>query len=197
MPLTYLYLPVGTPEMMEFASDWNADQRKKGEIEHPIITNASKGFVKACRRMTGGGMLRMIGNTDTIYVITHGKARGSREIGADRGAVKKGLAWEGGTLKAWTAENFAKHLEKEGLSKDHVDLRMFVCGSGLTPAGSTKPFAQVLYEAMKKNGYSRIVVTGYLGSVRPTSPTSQPSVEYVRTGTLVPAHECCVRFPAA
>jgi len=197
MPVTYLYLPVGTPEMMEFASDWNADQRKRGEIEHTIITNESKGFVKAVRRMTGGGMLKMIGNTDTVFVITHGKAQGSKEIGAGRGAVKKGLEWDGGVLKKWTAEEFAKHLEKEGLSKDHLDLRIFACGSGLKPADGKMPFAQALYESLKKKGHTRIAVTGYLGSVRPTSHVSQPVVEYVRTGALVPAHECCVRFPAA
>ncbi|MGX9966629.1 hypothetical protein ACVFYP_25110 [Roseomonas sp. F4] len=194
--LTYLYLPVGSAEMMDFANDWNADLRRTGRPECPVIANTSSGGLKAVRRLFGNGMLKVLGTEDTLFVIAHGAARGSRRIGADRGGVQVGREWEGGVMKSWLAPEFARHLDKEGLRKDFVDLRLFACGSGLVAESTGVSYAEALWNAMRRSGYARLEMTGYLGSVR-TSFLGQPVVEYAPRGgiTMVPVHEACVHYP--
>jgi hypothetical protein len=193
--LTYLYLPVGSPEMMEFANDWNKDLKDAGKPECPVISNTSSGSLKVVRRLFGQGMLKVLGTGDTLFVIAHGASKGSRRIGADRGAHKVGREWQGGTMKSWTAEEFAEHLKKEGLRKDFVDLRVFACGSGLAPATTKLPFAEALFKALRKLQFPRIEVTGYLGAVR-TSFLGTPVVEYAPRGgvEMVPIHEYSIRY---
>ena len=198
--ITYLYLPVGTAEMLEFANEWNADLKTRNQPECPIISNSSSGGSKVMRRLFGNGLLNLIGTSDTLFVIAHGAANGSRQIGAERGATKQYnargiLEWDGGQMKSWTAEAFAKHLQKEGLRSDFVDLRLFACGSGLTPETAKIPFAEALFRALRKLAYARIEVTGYLGATR-TSVLGTPVVEYAPRGgvTMVPIHEAYIRY---
>jgi hypothetical protein len=73
---TYLYLPVGTPEMLGFAEDWNAGLRGRDQPECPVISNDSSGFTKAVRRLSGRGMVRFVGTADTLVIITHGASAG-------------------------------------------------------------------------------------------------------------------------
>jgi hypothetical protein len=200
--ITYLYLPVGSPEMTEFADNWNEDLRQAGKPECPVISNESKGGLKVARRLFGGGLLKLVGTTDTLYVITHGAAEGSRYIGADRQVTrvyKYGVPrWEGvnDSEKKWTPEQFAKHLEKEGLGKGFRDLRLFACGSGLTPKSAKMPFAQALFRALRQAGYAQIEVTGYLGATRTRGANGTPAVEFRHGGgyELVPAAEYTIRF---
>lgn len=202
MAVTYVYLPVGTREMLDFADHWNADLRAKGAAECPIICNSSSGFLKAARRICGDGMLRMVGALDTLFVIAHGDGSGSRRIGAERSGRKTDgpiSTWTGGVMKSWTAPSFAEHLQKEGLRADFIDLRIFACGSGLAPRSpeiprkDRIPFAEGLFRSMRKLNFARVEVSGYLGSVR---NAEGPKVEYVQGGgfTLVPISEAWIKY---
>ena len=166
----YIYLPVGSKEMLEFASDWNTERKKRNEPELPVIATTSSGAVKVVRRLCGHGNLRFVGTTDTLYVIVHGAADGSRYIGADRGGHKDTSSvrgeWVGGTSKKWLPAEFAQHLAKEGLQKGFRDLRLLACGSGLKSDKADEPYGKGLYRALRALGYTNLEVVGYLGSVR-------------------------------
>ncbi len=172
MPLTYIYLPLGTPEFREYASDWNQGRRDKNKSEHVVIVNNSSGFIKATRRVFGGGMLKVVGTLDKLYVLLHGGGlTGSTRIGGKRKrkldtSITYKHVWKGGTSKSWDATEFADHLAAEGLKKGHRDLRIFACGSGITQTNDNESYSQRLAKALFALGYHQIVVTGYLGNLR-------------------------------
>lgn len=169
----YIYLPVPTQEMLDFARDWTEGQRAKGKTPYTVVHNRYvSGLMKGLMRHTGHGVLRNIAATDKLYILAHGAATGSKRIGGWRGMhFDAGTNdWEGGTLKGYTADQMARALEGEGLIKSFVDLRVFACGSGLVPppkSGETQSFAERLRTALRGRGYNHVAVTGYLGSVKP------------------------------
>lgn len=172
MPIGYIYLPLGTPEFMEFANDWNQGRRDKNKPEHVVISNSSSGFLKVTRRVLGFGMLKVVGTLDKLYVLTHGGGmKGSARIGGKRKrqldtTITYKTVWKGGTPKSWDAAEFAAHLEAEGLNKGHRDLRIFACGSGIEQTVDNESYTQRLAKALFARGYHQIVVTGYLGNLR-------------------------------
>ena len=189
----YIYLPVGSDEMLEFANDWNTSRKRRGEAELPVIATTSRGAMKVIRRLCGHGNLRHVGTEDTLFVIAHGSSQGSRYIGAARDAhreLRRGVTvWEGGTMKKWSPQEFAQHLEKEGLPKGFRDLRLVACGSGLKSPKAERPYGEDLFNALRANGYWKIQVTGYLGAVRFTDMYGL-TVEYNSHGvTLEPGDE--------
>jgi hypothetical protein len=183
----YIYLPVNTEEMRDFARDWREGQREKGKRPYEVLKNFEEGFGKGLLRGIGLGVLRGLSAQDKLYVVCHGLAEGSNVVAAARGAKKVwngGLSsWKGGTFKIYRPAELAAVMEKEGLLKSFVDLRLFVCGSAVVPDGQAKSFAEKVFDAMKAIGYNHIAVTGYLGTVgsqygrRPTGKGDQRTVE--------------------
>jgi|GEM_PF-1798019 len=173
----YIYLPVATQEMIDFAKDWQNGQTARGWVPYPILKNYESGWRKGFVRGIGRGVLRGLSAQDKLFILCHGASRGSSKIGAERGAkqvYKKGVPeWEGGVMKAYDPDELAVVTEKEGLLKSFVDLRMFACGSALIPATQAKSFAERYALAMGALGYNHLRVTGYLGAVRSSYATRQ------------------------
>lgn len=164
----YIYLPVPTHEMIDFATDWQDGQRAKGKVPYQILKNFESGWRKGAVRALGKGVLRNVAAADKLYILAHGNSLGSAAIGAKRGATRSGLAWTGGTSKKYTPDELADVLQAEGLPTNFVDLRVFACGSATTPAtgAATASFAQRLKNAMVALGYNAIIVTGYEGALK-------------------------------
>ena len=175
---TFIYCPVMTAEMVHYANRWNNDRTAKGKPAYGVIGAADSGNIKALRHLLTGGKLSSVADDDKVYVLAHGirnAGDGAVVIGARRGeyvqsgASLTGYTVQGGTMKMYHPAEFAEHLEKEGLSKGFVDLRLFCCGSGLDAQsqihGPLDPYAQRLRQAMVQRGYNSVVVTGYLGDL--------------------------------
>ncbi|SMC22859.1 hypothetical protein SAMN02745857_01492 [Andreprevotia lacus DSM 23236] len=184
----YIYLPVYTAEMRDFAAPIARYMTKTYGGVCTTLSNAfESGWGKGLTRKLGGGCLSGLGATDILYVVCHGAGEaGSYSIGATR---------TGGGMKAYRMPDLAANLEAEGLSKAFKHLHMMTCGSGLMNksvilgqytsnervgrdpslgAGRTAPnsIARQLCDAMKERGYAGIEVTGYLGDISVGHPDS-------------------------
>jgi hypothetical protein len=146
---TYIYLPIPTQEMKDFASKLNLGG------EYTLNNCFLSGNGKAIARFFGG-CLGSLKAWDELLVICHGAGGGSRFTGAQRE----------GQLKKYDPQALVRAMEKEGLTKSFINLKLLICGSGeATNAGVTNPFAERVCAEMKQLGYSNIRVTGYLGEV--------------------------------
>ncbi|WP_157937604.1 hypothetical protein [Oceaniglobus roseus] len=174
---TFIYCPVMTGEMAFLARKWNEGRAAIGKPPHLVIGAADSGRTKALRRAFVGGDLGAVAADDKLYLLAHGywnAGEGAVVVGARRGDFQTGGSLQGYTLtggadKIYTPDQLARHLDKEGLRKDFVDLRLFCCGTGLDAVsqvhGPLAPYAQRLRLAMAARGHDRVAVTGYLGSV--------------------------------
>ena len=176
---SYIYIPIMTGEMAAMATDWNNGRVQLGKAPYQILGADSSGIGKALRRQFGGGYLRNVTAADKVYILAHGiktpTSGGALVIGVKRGAQYvadgaslTGYSVQGGAWKYYPAGELAKHLEKEGLPKTFVDLRLFCCSAGLaaTHQGNpVAPYAQRLKNALVARGYNAIVVTGYRGDL--------------------------------
>ncbi|MBS0339984.1 MAG: hypothetical protein JSS56_05625 [Proteobacteria bacterium] len=174
---TYIYIPVLTPEMASIAKKWNLTRIAQGKAAYPIIQVGDSGSSKALRREFGGGKLGGVASTDRLYVLSHGVALssggGAVMIGNDRGGELKyvGLSLQvvGGTPKNYLVDELSRAIEREGLTKSFVDLRLYCCCVGVSvqnPGGRPlQPYAQRLKASLVGRGYNNVIVTGYLGDV--------------------------------
>ena len=158
----YIYLPVPTKEMIEFANKFKDARLKKTNTDVGILKNYFvSGMLKGVSRHLFGGCLRAVHQGDSLFLILHGAGvAGSRFIGAKRN----------GGQKKYTPEQIARTIEKEGLPKSFEDLFLLSCGGGLDVDDGGrlhKPFVAKVSAALKDLGYSRIRVTGYMGDVKP------------------------------
>ena len=112
----YIYLPVPTTEMLEFAKDWQDGQRAKGKTPYQVLKNFQSGWRKGAVRGLGFGVLRNVTAADKLYILAHGNSLGSVKIGAKRGATRAGLRWTGGTAKKYDSDELAEVLQAEGLT---------------------------------------------------------------------------------
>jgi hypothetical protein len=174
---TYIYVPVSTPEMTRMTKDWNDGRQATGKPPYHVIANDSTGTEKEFRRGFGMGFLEHVAAGDRLYVIAHGigsdPSGGALTIGNTRGGklqdTRDGVQVVGGVSKNYNDAKFARHLDKEGLTKSFVDLRLFCCRSGLktTDNGNALgPYALRLRNAMFFRGFHSIQVTGYLGDLK-------------------------------
>jgi hypothetical protein len=196
----YIYLPVPTHEFIDYTDRWGLQRAwRLGKPHHEVLQNKYTGWRKGFWRRLGYGVLKLVQPDDKLYVMAHGIRRihdgidiGVQTIGAFRGGtlrvVNDERTWEGGIKKAYSPEELAELLEKEGLTKHFQDLRIFACNSArsldphrqdlrVVPCNSAltidplhnfdgSSFAQRLGLAMKQRGYFSIKVTGYLGNVK-------------------------------
>ena len=158
---TWIYLPVPTQEMRDFASGLQLGG------QFTLSNHFVSGKGKAISRFFGG-CLDGVSPWDTLLLICHGATGGSRFTGAQRA--------DG--LKKYSPEELAAVIRKEGLTKSFIDLKLLVCGGGLRTVKGDDPFAQRTCEALKGDGYSQIRVTGYLGDVS----TSGGKIKVLRNG---------------
>ena len=153
---TYIYLPIATQEMKNFASKLNLGSK------YTLSNYFLSGNGKAVTRFFGG-CLRSLAAWDELLVICHGSTGGSRFTGVDRN----------GSLKKYDPKQLVRAIEKEGLTKSFIDLKLLICGSGLSPKKRengtdivlAEPFAKRVCDELKNSHYSNIRVTGYLGNV--------------------------------
>lgn len=175
---TYIYCPVMTDEMVFYANRWKSDRTSRNKPAYGVIGASDSGKRKALRHLLTSGKLSSVADDDKVYVLAHGIRNvgdGAVVIGARRGDWVQsgqsltGYTVQGGAMKMYYPGEFAEHLEKEGLSKGFVDLRLFCCGSGLVAEsqkyGDLDPYAQRLRGAMVQRGYNNVAVTGYLGDL--------------------------------
>lgn len=175
---TYIYIPIMTPEMASIANQWNTERMAAKQSAYPILSVNDTGIAKSLRRKFGGGELSGVAATDTIWLLSHGistpTSGGALAIGNKRGGQLQqgfigGQTVEGGRYKLYRVDELARALEREGLTKDFVDLRLYCCGAGLdaTDRGGNpvQPFAQRLKSSLAGRGYASVVVTGYLGDL--------------------------------
>ena len=149
---TYIFLPIPTQEMKDFANKLGLPAQQL--LHNFFVSGKGKGLTRA----VGGGCLRALSPADTVNLICHGATGGSTLTGADRAGV----------LKAYTPAELAEVLEKEGLPKTFVNLKLLICGGALdtNPSAKGKPaFAKGCFDALKARGYGNIQVTGYCGDV--------------------------------
>jgi GNAT superfamily N-acetyltransferase len=172
------YLPVGTAEMQAMVAKLNRGRTGKGKAGYTVIACTDSGLVKATRRRFGGGLLRNIAANEKLYVLLHGVWGAEHDddgstfmgAGARRGArpvVENGLtSWQGGRMRLYTAAGLAAHLRAEGLTRQFVDLRLWICCSGAAmQALGGISLAEAVRDEMRGRGYAAILVTGYLAEL--------------------------------
>ena len=174
---TYIYIPIMTPEMATIANQWNQSRVTRNKQPYPIITVSDKGFRKSLRRRFGGGELADVDAGDKIYLLSHGLSTatsgGALAIGNKRGGQLQngfvgGIQVVGGDMKMYRVDELARAIDKEGLTKNFRDLRVFCCNAGRDAShqgNAVQPFAQRLKSALVVRGYHNIIVTGYLGDL--------------------------------
>lgn len=149
---TWIYLPVPTQEMKDFASGLGLG------AQYTLSNHFVSGKGKAFSRFFGG-CLGGVAAWDELLLICHGATGGSKFTGAQRS--------DG--LKKYAPDELARVIQKEGLTKSFINLKLLVCGGGLKPAGgAVDPFAERTCAALKADGFSKIEVTGYRGDVSTT-----------------------------
>ncbi len=177
-----IYLPVPTTESRGVAARFNDGRVAKGKVPHRVIECRFTGLRKWARRVGGHGALQGVGAAEKLYVVLHGIGR--NEVRAfNTPALKVGMLrdatvgasqmrhGDGAVDKVYTFQQLAEHVEKEGLSKSHIDFRLFACSAGVPvppPLGHGVSFAHEFREAMRQRGYAAMVVTAYLGDVTAT-----------------------------
>jgi hypothetical protein len=169
---TWIHLPVDTPEMRGIAETWNRERVAKGKPAYTITGAADEGLAKGWRRLTGQGALRGVAAADKLYILAHGYSAvndgPALRIGAARGAEVNNAFlndYDGGRNKLHTPQTLARHIEKEGLLKAFVDLRLFACHAGRDINATTLSFGAQLKNALVGRGYAAVMVTAYLGAV--------------------------------
>ncbi len=172
--MSTFYLPVAVPETIQMAQSLSSGRQSKGKAAYNIIQCSDSGAPKWSRRQRGKGLLQQVANPEKLYVLLHGlidmAGSPTGRVGAQRGAVatQKGhkTLWVGGTMRAYTPDDLAEHLEAEELGKQFIDLRVFCCHSGAPSAAlGNHSFAAALKDSMRALGYNSIVVTGYRGAL--------------------------------
>ena len=153
-----IYLPVAADDVLGIANDWNTEAIRANKPGFTIITNKSTGFAKAGRRLFGGGMLKMVPSQEKLYVMIHGDGNDDPNSFAVAGQRADG-DW-----KSYDPKFLARHLEKEGLSKNHRDLRLAACNGGRID-GSGHSFASALKLWLSHQGYHNLNVYAYKGEI--------------------------------
>lgn len=165
----YIYLPVNSDEMCSLAR--KAAVHLDVPVTNILANKVTAGVGKAMYRWVNK-CLRAVRAGDTLYVMLHGAGRAdSRSVGANRTVGKNkqvevydsGLPiYQGGEMKAYSPEQLAATMKKEGLSTTVTRICLLTCGSGFE--GSLPAWAQRFKEAMSTH-CKNLTVTGYLGDV--------------------------------
>ncbi|MBU6951495.1 hypothetical protein KP814_08955 [Hahella sp. HN01] len=190
----YIYIPVNSDEMSEFAERF---AKAKGIPVNQILANKCvSGKGKAMYRWIDKCLSKLT-KDDTLYLVTHGTgAADALTIGSERNMGKNKQkrvnvngndTWEGGEWKSYTPDQLTSTLTKEGLPSTFVNLHVCACGGGYE--GKMAPWASRLKDAMKQS-FPKVKVTGYQGAFS-VSPTR---VAIIDKGALYPMNERAVTF---
>ncbi|TDU32183.1 hypothetical protein DFR24_1572 [Panacagrimonas perspica] len=157
----YIYLPVPSSEMEQMARDMQKTRlREKANLPFLVHNAHLSGYRKGMAHILGDGCLKKVQGGDTVYLLIHGTGAADSETISAKRILPNGVE----ERKRYTPKEIAHTLEKEGLTKSLVDLKLLVCGAGLV--GTKSSMGQRIFEALKKRGYGRIRVTAYLGNVK-------------------------------
>lgn len=146
---TWIFLPVPTQEMKNFASKLNLGPSRT--LHNQFVSGAGKGITRFL-----GGCLNGVEPWDELLLICHGATGGAPFTGAQRSAHD---------LKKYDPAGLAKVIQAEGLTKSFVNLKLLICGGGLHRKGTGGAFAELTFQALRQAGYANVQVTGYLGDV--------------------------------
>jgi hypothetical protein len=176
----YIYLPVydGPPDphthmnpiswsssLYLFAQTINRDRRDKHLPELPILFRTTHGFRKARERKSNGGLLTGIQTDAELLVLIHGAADGS--VVGGHYVTRMDRNNRETKRKVYVPDELATHLEKEGLPKNHQELRLVSCFGGVGVNGDAMgSFAERFHAAMQGIGYDSIRLTAHLGEVK-------------------------------
>jgi hypothetical protein len=165
----YIYLPVNSDEMCSLAR--KAADHLDVPVTNILANKVTAGIGKAMYRWVNK-CLSAVRAGDTLYVMLHGRGDAdSLTVAANRSVGKnkqyedydRGLpVYKGGESKAYTPEQLAATMKKEGLSTAVTRICLLTCGSGF--AGSLPAWAQRLKNALSTH-CPNLTVTGYLGDV--------------------------------
>lgn len=159
----FIFLPVPTEDLQAGSQNFQEGLQEKGKEPYKVLQNRfSSGRLKGLMR-SFSGCLAEVKAGDTVYIMLHGigyPTAGSfvpTFVGGNRSP---------GNKKSYTPSSLAEVLQEEGLTKQVGQVKLFACGSGLdTEAGS---WASRLKIEMQRFGFGPVIVTGYLGDVRPS-----------------------------
>lgn len=154
----YMYVPVSNLEFRKQIEGMNEGRKTKGKKPYNLIIRSDSQAGKVNDKLSTG-LLRSVSASDRLYVAAHGIPQSDRI----------GCTLDNGERRYSKAPEFAQHLKNEGLHTNFVDLRILSCYSGIAPNrnGFTEPFAESLAKELRKIGFLKIKVTGYLGIVQP------------------------------
>ena len=116
-----------------FAKSWQRGAAGKGGLAQSL-KNFEEGFRRFLARYRSGVATALsVGAGQTLYGCSHGSQRRETLTSAGQrclhGTAFKMEAW----TKVYNPDQLAEVMEKEGLLKSFVDLRLFVCGSAVVP----------------------------------------------------------------
>ena len=165
----YIYLPVNSEEMCSLAR--KAAEHLNVPVTNILANKVTAGIGKSMYRWVNK-CLSAVRAEDTLYVMLHGRGDAdSRTVGASRSVgsnkqyedYERGLpVYKGGEMKAYTPEQLAATMIKEGLSRTVTRICLLTCGSGF--AGSLPAWAERLKDVLSTH-CPNLTVTGYLGDV--------------------------------
>ncbi|WHI45424.1 hypothetical protein ACJJIW_09015 [Microbulbifer sp. JMSA004] len=195
MAKEYIYIPIGSGEMQEYAE--NLAKAWKIPVNQILANKVTSGVGKAMYRWVNQ-CLSKLNPADTLYIVTHGTgAADGKYIGAERSTsdnkqkkiyVNGREEWQGGEWKTYTPQQLATTLVKEGLPANFVNLHVCACGSGYD-GEKLRPWAQRLRQAMGGT-HKNIQVTGYRGWF-----SCSPGKVCIKVGTqFYPLEERAVTF---
>ncbi|MFS2223457.1 RHS repeat-associated core domain-containing protein, partial [Pantoea sp. B65] len=144
------------------------------------------------------GLKSLRPESDKLYIIGHG-AYGANKLTSEHSENKVRI----------TSEELVNQLATGGLTKEFIDIRLGSCWSGdatkpsffeiadphtasgasgqpLAQPGTKRPFAKYVSEALKREGYSQTVVSGYSGKGIVPGRTSYNNIHHVRRTEGVP-----------
>jgi hypothetical protein len=174
-----LYLPIPTAEAREMVDAWNAGRVAKLKQPYRVIECRFVGAKKAIKHAVGMGDLRNIGANDTLIVLAHGLKPNAHiedhsypavAVGMSRNATKKivglGEQWDGGVLKHYSPNSLARHLRREGLTRQIGTVTLFACSGAATMSNNNfTPFAQRFKASLVNEGFNNVNVVGYDGDL--------------------------------
>ena len=152
---TYIYCPEWTEMDQRDTGAWQAARRLNGQsVPEVRASSHSTG-----NRITDQGALGDLRGGDKLYVLMEG----NETIEEVRAIYNNGRECD------YSPRALALHLQREGLPRVQLTLKMYSCGSGLShqePNGPIlQPYAHRLKLELRRLGYTSLSVIGYAGTL--------------------------------
>ncbi len=144
------YLPVPSPDLEEFAKDWNYQRQDPRRL---VIVHGEQ-----------PQPLAQINYNETLFILCHGRLSTPNMIGGIVGVSKNWLGRKKNNVQFITASQLVQRLMADNLTPLISDIRLAVCFSG-EGQGENVCFSGQFSSAAKKSVFKNVILTGYTGSV--------------------------------